>query len=151
MSIPFSAFFKNTVRSSSKSRRSSFAVAVRLACRCQPEDALRSSLHGNLEMAQLILAPALTRWLSGPGQQLGLGEAGAEWRLVVPAKDLAEALDGLFGRLPSLRGYLLDDRGVLRHHVALFIDGRVLADKSDFSAVLRPDGEVYLAQALSGG
>lgn len=102
-------------------------------------------------MAQLILASALTRWLSGPGPAPGLGEPGTEWRLTVPADNLAMALAGLFERLPALRGYLLDERGVLRHHVALFIDGRVLADKSDFSASLRPDGEVYLAQALSGG
>jgi sulfur-carrier protein len=103
-------------------------------------------------MAQLLLAPALTRWLANSGTEPADGNtAGAEWRLHVDGTDVAAVLDALFERFPTLRSYLLDEQGVLRHHVAIFVDGRALPDKRDFSAVLSPASEVYLAQALSGG
>jgi hypothetical protein len=62
-----------------------------------------------------------------------------------------EALDDLFARLPQLRGYLLDDQGALRHHVAAFVDGVVVRDKHTLAEAVPACGEVYLVQALSGG
>jgi sulfur-carrier protein len=40
---------------------------------------------------------------------------------------------------------------VVRHHVAVFVDGDALRDKRDLSQPLRPGAEVYVMQALSGG
>jgi molybdopterin synthase sulfur carrier subunit len=51
-----------------------------------------------------------------------------------------------------LRGYIVDEHGLIRHHVAVFVDGQALRDKSDLTGVaLSGRSEIYLLQALSGG
>ena len=62
-----------------------------------------------------------------------------------------ELLEGLFALKPQLRGYLLDDHGALRHHVAAFVNGEVVRDKQRLDAAVPDDGELFLLQALSGG
>ncbi|MEZ5443483.1 MAG: MoaD/ThiS family protein [Lysobacterales bacterium] len=99
-------------------------------------------------MAQIILAPAITRWLA---EHSGPAPAGSEWRLARSGATLADVLAALFECYPGLRGYVLDERGVLRHHVVLFIDGRALPHSHDFGLALSEASEIYLAQALSGG
>jgi hypothetical protein len=56
-----------------------------------------------------------------------------------------------FGMNPRLRDYVLDDQGHLRPHVAVFIDGRRVADRVALSDALAPDAKVYVLQALTGG
>lgn len=97
-------------------------------------------------MARVVLASALTRWLS-PGAVGGGGEVALE----LPGERLDGVLEALFARHPGLRGFVLDERGVLRHHVALFLDGEALRDKARLDVPLAPQAEVYVMQALSGG
>ena len=52
---------------------------------------------------------------------------------------------------PGLAGYLVDDRGRLRAHVTIFVDGKPLADRETLGDALGPQTRVYVAQALSGG
>jgi sulfur-carrier protein len=99
-------------------------------------------------VARVVLASALSRWL--PEAAAGAARAG-ETALEVPAGTVAEALEGAFARHAGLRGYVLDDQGAVRHHVAVFVDGDALRDKRDLSQPLRPGAEVYVMQALSGG
>jgi hypothetical protein len=49
------------------------------------------------------------------------------------------------------RGYVLDDQGKLRHHMAAFIDGRQILDRDELSDAVPADAVVDLVQALSGG
>jgi hypothetical protein len=94
-------------------------------------------------MPVIVLASALARWLP-PGS--------GEPRLRVVGNSLRAALDAAFAQQPGLRGYVLDEHGALRHHVAVFIDGQALRDKTDLAATaLADDAEIYLLQALSGG
>ncbi len=74
-----------------------------------------------------------------------------EIALEVPGARLNEALDGVFARYPNLRGYVLDEHGGVRHHVAVFVDGIAIADKRHPAQALRADSEIYVMQALSGG
>ncbi|QDQ27410.1 MoaD/ThiS family protein [Chitinimonas arctica] len=60
-----------------------------------------------------------------------------------------EALEQVFTDHPALRGYVLDEHGALRKHVALFIDGALRRDALD--APLPATASIYLMQALSGG
>ena len=53
--------------------------------------------------------------------------------------------------LPNVRGYVLDDRGVLRKHVCVFADGRRLRREETLGHPIRPNSELYVMQALSGG
>jgi len=94
-------------------------------------------------MATVVLAPALARWLPGGGD----GEA----KFDVPGATVGEALDGVFARHPTLRHYVVDERGAVRHHVALFVDGRSLARKTHLDHPLGETSELHVMQALSGG
>jgi len=96
-------------------------------------------------MARVVLAPALARWLPGNGS------GSADATLEVPGANVAEVLEGLFAKHPSLRSYVVDEHGAVRHHVALFVDGRSLARKSNLAQPLADDGELHVMQALSGG
>ncbi len=71
--------------------------------------------------------------------------------LDVPGTNLQEVLEGVFERFPNLRGYVLDEHGAVRHHVALFVDGTAITDKRNPSQALGERAEVYVMQALSGG
>ncbi|VVE43890.1 MoaD/ThiS family protein [Pandoraea soli] len=52
---------------------------------------------------------------------------------------------------PELRGYLFNDQGRLRAHVAIFADGRLIRDRHTLGDTLNDASRVYVAQALSGG
>ena len=69
----------------------------------------------------------------------------------VEAATLGAALDAYFATAPKARSYILDDQGRLRRHVAVFIDGELLADKKDLGRRVTPNSEIYVMQALSGG
>jgi hypothetical protein len=72
-------------------------------------------------------------------------------KLDCDARTLGEALTLAFDHNPRLRGYILDDQGHLRTHVAVFIDGRRVRDRSELSDPLSAQSKVYVLQALSGG
>jgi molybdopterin synthase sulfur carrier subunit len=61
------------------------------------------------------------------------------------------ALDGVFGELPHVRGYILDERGALRKHVCIFADGVRLPHQGALACGIKPDSILYVMQALSGG
>lgn len=71
--------------------------------------------------------------------------------LSVEAETLGAALDAYFALAPRARGYVLDDQGRLRRHVAVFIDGELLVDKTDLARRVGAGSEIYVMQALSGG
>ncbi len=96
-------------------------------------------------MPKVVLAPGLSRWLKDPAAD------SAETSIDVAASTLSDALEAAFALHPRLRGYVLDERATVRHHVVVFVDGNAIRDKSDLSAALAPRSEVYVMQALSGG
>ncbi|MGV7211155.1 MoaD/ThiS family protein [Oxalobacteraceae bacterium A2-2] len=67
------------------------------------------------------------------------------------AAELRGALEHAFVSQPRLRGYVLDEQGALRANVVIFIDGRRCRDPRLLDDALRPDSQVYILQALSGG
>jgi hypothetical protein len=69
----------------------------------------------------------------------------------VAGNTLREALESYFRDNERARGYVLDDQGRLRQHMAIFIDGRQVRDREQLSDPLAPDAVVDLIQALSGG
>ena len=89
-------------------------------------------------MAQLDFTPNLQRRIRAPQVRL-------------PASDVSELLRQYFERYPHVRGYLLDDQGALRKHLVILVDGSHLRDRAAQSDLLRPDSEVFVFQALSGG
>jgi sulfur-carrier protein len=67
------------------------------------------------------------------------------------AATLRDALEAAFAVNPRLRGYVLDDQQHLRPNVVAFVDGRRVASRVRLDDPLRPDSQVHVMQALSGG
>lgn len=61
------------------------------------------------------------------------------------------ALTQVFDQNPRLRGYVVDERGALRKHMSIFVDGELLHDRLALSDAVGPQSEIYVMQALSGG
>jgi hypothetical protein len=64
---------------------------------------------------------------------------------------LRAVMDGYFQGNPQARGYVLDDRGGVRQHMVIFIDGELVKDRANLSDPVRPDAAIDVIQALSGG
>lgn len=69
----------------------------------------------------------------------------------VAGDTVREVLENAFASNPKLRGYVLDERGALRQHMVIFVNGDQVRDRTHLSDAVPPHGEVYVLQALSGG
>jgi sulfur carrier protein ThiS len=61
------------------------------------------------------------------------------------------ALAAVFASRPALRGYVFDDQGTLRRHVAVYVNSRLVTDRVRLTDPVGPRDEIYVFQALSGG
>ena len=89
-------------------------------------------------MPTVLFTSALQRFLPVPSVQV----AGAT---------IGEALAAAFASEPRLRGYVLDDQGALRRHVAIYVNGRPIGDRVRLTDPVAGNDEIYVFQALSGG
>ena len=89
-------------------------------------------------MPRVEFAPALTRHVACTPQQV---EAGT----------LRTVLESALAAAPGLRGYVLDEQGAVRKHVAVFVNARMIASRSDLDQPLAPADKVMVIQALTGG
>lgn len=71
--------------------------------------------------------------------------------LSIAGTTVRQVIDALCEQHPRLRGYLLEDQGALRQHVAAFVNGQVVRDKATLAQPIGVDDELSLFQALSGG
>lgn len=69
----------------------------------------------------------------------------------VAGATVREALERVFADHPAARGYVLDERGAVRPHMTIFIDGRQIHDRAGLSDPIAAHAEVHVMQALSGG
>ncbi|MFQ5415343.1 MAG: MoaD/ThiS family protein [Phycisphaerae bacterium] len=89
-------------------------------------------------MPTVVFTPNLQRHVACPPRDVG----GATVR---------DVLDAVFADNGRARGYVLDDQGALRRHMAVFVDGRQIKDRRGLSDAVGETSEVYVMQALSGG
>lgn len=89
-------------------------------------------------MPQVQFTPNLERHLACPPR-------------AVAGRTVGAALDAVFAENPALRGYVLDDQGRLRKHVAVFVDGDQISDRVHLSDPVKDDSDIFVMQALSGG
>ena len=89
-------------------------------------------------MPRVAFKPQLRRFVDAP-------------ELQCQAATLRDALNAACAGNPRLRGCVRDDQGHLRANVVVFIDGARNQDCNGSSGALRPDSEVFVLQALSGG
>ncbi|MEQ9607614.1 MAG: MoaD/ThiS family protein [Kiloniellaceae bacterium] len=71
--------------------------------------------------------------------------------LEVGGTNVGEVLEAVFAQKPLLRSYIVDDQGRLRRHVNVFVNAQMIADRGGLGDAVRPDDEVFVFQALSGG
>ena len=89
-------------------------------------------------MAVVVFTPNLARHVACPSVEA----AGAT---------VAEVLARVFADNPRLRGYVVDEHGAVRKHMAVFVDGQQLVDRARQSDAVGATSEIYVMQALSGG
>jgi hypothetical protein len=89
-------------------------------------------------MARVVFTPNLQRHVACPPT-------------TVPGDTVRAVLDAVFAANPRLRGYVLDEHGAVRHHIAVFVDGAQVRDREQLSDAVSADAEIYVMQALSGG
>ena len=61
---------------------------------------------------------------------------------------LGAVLDDLERRYPGIRFRLIDEQGQVRRHMRIFVSG---VQVFDLGRALKPDDDVCIVQALSGG
>ena len=69
----------------------------------------------------------------------------------VDGSTVREVLDAYFGTNPPARGYVLDDQGALRKHMAIFVNGEPVLDRAKLADPVPANGTIDIIQALSGG
>jgi sulfur-carrier protein len=89
-------------------------------------------------MPRLALTQHLQRYLSWSTRDL-------------PGATVAAILDAAHPACPLLRDYILDEQGRVRKHITIFIDGEPIQDREKLSDPVKPNQEVFVMQALSGG
>lgn len=89
-------------------------------------------------MPQVVFTPALQRFFTCPPQE-------------VEGRTVREVLDRVFAVDPRARPYVLDEQGMLRKHITVFVDGEAVGDRNGLSDGVGADSQVYVMQALSGG
>ena len=69
----------------------------------------------------------------------------------VDGETVAEVVTNLNKTYPGLADYIVDERGVLRKHVNIFIRGDLIHDRQTLQDRVGVDDEIFVFQALSGG
>lgn len=68
-----------------------------------------------------------------------------------PGGTLHDVLAQVFAVQQRLGSYVLDEQGALRKHMLVLIDGQRVRDREKLSDPVKPDSEIHVMQALSGG
>ena len=69
----------------------------------------------------------------------------------VSSENLPDLLHRIETHYPGIRSYVVDERGALRKHVLIFIDGEQISDRKTLTDKIGENSEVYIMQSLSGG
>jgi molybdopterin converting factor small subunit len=93
-------------------------------------------------MAYVFMIPGPLRELAG-----GLGEV----RVDGTAASVSDALSLLWTRYPGVRDRVLTERGEVRQHVHIFVDGESIRDTGGLGGTVRDGAEIFILPALSGG
>jgi sulfur-carrier protein len=93
--------------------------------------------------ATRVLIPAPLRDLAGGADQLTVDLPGP-----VP---LQEVLDAAFSPWPTLDTRVRDERGEIRRHVNVFVDGRDAKRAQGTRTPVEPGSTVHVINAVSGG
>ena len=89
-------------------------------------------------MTTVSFTPNLLRHVETPGAK-------------VEGATVRQVLEEYFQVNPQVRGYVLDDQGAVRKHVAIFLNQASIDDRTGLSDPVREGDDIFVMQALSGG
>jgi molybdopterin synthase sulfur carrier subunit len=92
---------------------------------------------------------ALTFMIPGPLRELAVHRG--EVRIDRAAESVSDALSLLWQECPALRDRVVTERGELRPHINVFVDGESIRYSGGFDTVVRDGAEIFILPALSGG
>lgn len=93
-------------------------------------------------MSCVILIPTALRELADDRHEVRIDERAAS---------IGAALSLLWQACPAVRDRVLTERGEVRPHVNIFVDGENIRYAGGMSAVVRDDAEIMIVPAVSGG
>ncbi len=93
-------------------------------------------------MAVLFVLPGQLRPLAGNRDEIRVDGA---------AGPLSAALSRLWAECPALRDRVLTERGEVRPHVNIFVDGEDIRYTGGLGTPVREGAEIFLVAAVSGG
>lgn len=93
-------------------------------------------------MAVTFVIPGALRELAGNRQEVRL--EGAEG-------PLSAALARLWAECPAIRDRVVTERGTVRTHVNIFVDGENIRYAGGLNAPVKDGAEIFLLPAVSGG
>ena len=91
----------------------------------------------------------VTFMIPGPLRALA-GERG-EVRIDASPGSLSEGLSLLWSECPAVRDRVLTERGEVRPHINIFVDGESIRDAGGLGTAVRDGAEIFILPALSGG
>lgn len=89
-------------------------------------------------MIEVVFAKAFQRHVDCPPAEVAGTTAGG-------------VLDAYFELHPVVRGYVLDDSGAVRKHVAVFHNDDLITDRTGLTDAVGDGDRIHVFQALSGG
>ena len=92
----------------------------------------------NSQMPRVTFAPHLQRHVPCPAQD-------------VHANTLHDALELAFLAAPAMKHYVMDEQAHVRKHVAVFVNGTLVRDRTNLNLPLAASDRIEVIQALSGG
>jgi sulfur-carrier protein len=69
----------------------------------------------------------------------------------VPGSTVREVIDELDRRHPGFASYVMDETGRLRRHVNVFVGDEPIRDRQALGDPVKPQDQLFILQALSGG
>jgi molybdopterin synthase sulfur carrier subunit len=92
---------------------------------------------------------ALTFMIPGPLRELAVNRG--EVQVDGAAESVSDALLLLWRQCPALRDRVITERGDLRPHVNIFVDGESIRYSGGFATPVRDGAEIFILPAVSGG
>jgi sulfur-carrier protein len=67
------------------------------------------------------------------------------------AETIVEVVTNLDKTYPGLTDFIIDEHGVLRQHINIFIGDKMIEDRHSLNDFVNDNDEILIFQALSGG
>jgi molybdopterin converting factor small subunit len=92
---------------------------------------------------------SLTFLIPGPLRELAANRS--DVRVAGSAASVSDALSLLWAEHPALRDRIVTERGEVRQHINIFVDGESIRYAGGLDTPVRDGAEIVILPALSGG